>query len=221
MEEIVLEANRRKVVGKQVNSLRRAGRLPAILYGRHIDSLPIVLDAKTASRVLEGLSPSALVVLEVDGERHYALVREKQRNVIRGTLRHVDFQAVSLEEKVRASVAIDLVGESPAVENFIGILVTNVEQLEVESLPRELPERIEVDVSGLKEIGDAIYVRELNLSEAVTVMAEPDDVIVVVTQPEAELVEEEEEEEVEEVYAEGAEPEVIERGKREEAEEEE
>ena len=219
MEEIVLEANRRKIVGKKVNSLRREGKLPAVLYGRHIESMPIVLNAKVASRLLEGLSPSALVVLDVDGDQHYALVREKQRNVIRGNLKHVDFQAVSLEEKVRASVAIDLVGESPAAENFIGILVTNVEQLDVESLPRELPERIEVDVSNLRDIGDAIYVRDLNLPESVTVMAEPDDVIVVVTAPEAELAaEEEEEEEVEEVYAEGAEPEVIEHGKREEEE---
>ena len=216
MEDIVLKASRRVVVGKQVNTLRRSGQLPAVLYGRHVDTMAIVLDMKEASRVLEKLSSSALIVIELDGQRHLALVRERQRNPILGSLRHVDFQALSLTEKVRANVSIHLIGESPAVETYFGILVTSMEQLEVESLPRALPERIDVDVSGLAEIGDAIHVRDLVLAEGVEFLEDPDGVIVVVTAP---IAEEVIEEEVEEAVT-GVEPEVIERGKREEEDEE-
>jgi large subunit ribosomal protein L25 len=219
MEEIVVQADRRKLIGKQVKALRREGKLPAVMYGKHVETTPIVIDLREAGKTLSGLSPSALIQIQLDGDEFYALVREKQRDVLLGTLTHVDFQAVSLTETVRAEVAIDLVGDSPAIREIGGLLVTNVEQLDVEALPRDLPERIEVDVSSLGAIGDAIYVRDLSLPESVTVFAEPDDVIVVVTLP-AEEPEPEEEVEVEEELLEGMEPEVIERVRGEKVEEE-
>lgn len=219
MEEIVIQANRRKLIGKQVKALRREAKLPAVMYGKQVDTIPIVIDLKEAGKSLSGLSPSALIQIQLDGDEFLALVREKQRDVLLGTLTHVDFQAVSLTETVRAEVAIDLIGDSPAIREIGGLLVTNVERLDVEALPRDLPERIEVDVSKLETIGDAIYVRDLSLPESVTVFAEPDDVIVVVTLP-AEEPEPEEEVEVEEELLEGMEPEVIERGRGEEVEEE-
>jgi large subunit ribosomal protein L25 len=214
MEEVVVKADRRTVVGKQVSALRRAGKLPAVLYGRHIDPMPISLDLKESTRILDRLSPSALILIKMDGEQHYALVRDKQRNLLLGSLRHVDFLAVSLTEKVRSSVSIQLTGESPAVEELSGILVLNIEELEVEALPRDLPERIVVDISGLKEIGDTIFVREISLPAGIEVLSDPDEAVVLVTQP---VIEEEiEEEKVEEGEAE---PEVIEKGRREEEEE--
>ncbi len=217
MEEIVINANRREIVGKRTKVLRREGILPAVMYGRHIETQPLSLDHNETSRILEGLSPSALIVLQVDGEQHYVLVREKQRDVIRGSLLHVDFQDVLLTEKARSNVTIHLTGISPAVRDLGGILVQNLEQLDVEALPRDLPEYIDVDISALQEIGDAVYVRELHLLGEVDILAELDDLIVVVTLPAAEA-EVEEEEEAEEEILEGAEPEVIERGKREEEE---
>ena len=214
MEEVVVKADRRTVVGKQVSALRRAGKLPAVLYGRHIDPMPISLDLKESTRILDRLSPSALILIKMDGEQHYALVRDKQRNLLLGSLRHVDFLAVSLTEKVRSSVSIQLTGESPAVEELSGILVLNIEELEVEALPRALPERIVVDISGLKEIGDTIFVREISLPAGIEVLSDPDEAVVLVTQP---VIEEEiEKEEIEEGEAE---PEVIEKGRREEEEE--
>ncbi len=220
MEEIVIRANRRELIGKQVKALRREGRLPGVMYGKHVDTVPIVMDHREASKTLEGLSPSTLIQIQLDGGEYYALVREKQRDIILGSLTHIDFQAVSLTETVRAEVAIDLIGDSSVIRELGGILVTNVEQLDVEALPRDLPERIEVDVSHLENIGDAVYVRDLSLPESVTVFAEPDDVIVVVTLP-AEEPEPEEEVEVEEELLEEMEPEVIERVRKEVEEEEE
>ncbi len=213
MEEIVLQAKKRDVIGKQVKALRRQGGLPAILYGS-IDPLAITLDAHNAERVLQSVTSSHLITVDVEGSPHSVLVRERQRNPLTGHLIHVDFQVVSLTKKLHASVLLDLVGEAPAVKEHSGVLVTGLESLDVECFPRDLPERITVDLSVLKEIGDAIYMRDLNIPEAVEVFEDPDEMVILVTAPEAEPVEEEEEA----VEAE-EEPEVIERGKKEEEEE--
>ncbi len=209
MEKVVLKAKKRDVVGKQVRALRRAGELPAVLYGRHIKPLNIALDAHSATQILAKLTSSSLVTVEVDGNGYPALVREKQRNFIKNTLLHVDFLAVSLTEKINANVSIQLEGVAPAVKDFNAILVPGLTELEVECLPTDLPERIVVDISGLKEIGDGLYVRDLIISDKVEVLNDPDELIVVATAMAAEEVE---------AAAEGetVEPEVIEKGKKEE-----
>lgn len=208
MTEVVLKAEYRNIKGKQVKALRRAGKLPAVMYGKQIEPVSIMLDFRQANLVLDKISQSTLIILDLDGKQHYVLVRDKQRDVLRGNLTHVDFQVVSLTERVRANVAIHLEGESPAVEELGGILVQNLEEVDIEALPRDLPERVDVDVSVLKEIGDAIHVRDLALPEGMIVYTDPDEIVAVVTSPEAEEVVEE--------LKEGVEPEVIERGKKEE-----
>ena len=210
MKEIVLDAKRRDVVGKQVKALRRAGRLPAVLYSRHLMPILITLDMRVTSRVLPTITSSHLVVVDVEGERHTTLVREKQRDPVTSSLLHVDFQVLSMTEKLRTTVVIVLEGEAPAAKNFNGVLVTGQTELEVECLPRDLPERIRVDVSGLIEIGNSIHVRDLVLPPTVEVLTDLDDLVVLVTAQSAE-----EKEEV--VAVEGAaEPEVIEKIKKEE-----
>ena len=218
MEEVVFQANRREVTGKKVKALRRDGMLPAVVYGHNIEPISISLDMRDAMRTLDSISPSALVVLDIDGEKHYTLVRDKQRNPVRRSIIHIDFQAVSLTETVRADVNIDIFGEAPAVEAYLAIVVPSLEQLSIESLPTDLPDKIDVDISGLSEIGDSILVGDLIIPDGIQVMNDPDDVVVVVIAQAAEEVEEVEEEEVE--LEEGAEPEVLERGKGEEEEEE-
>jgi large subunit ribosomal protein L25 len=218
MEEIVLHAKKRDKIGKRVKALRREGGLPAIIYGGSIDPTPITLDARDASRVLSGVTSSHMIAVDVDGERLNVLVRERQREPILGSLLHVDFLAVSLTETLRANVMIELVGDAPAVKEFGFILVSGVEALEVESLPQNLPERVLVDISKLSEIGDAIYVRDIELASEVEVLTDPEEMVALVTAPAAEEAEEEVEEEEIEYGEEG--PEVIERGKAEEEEEE-
>jgi large subunit ribosomal protein L25 len=214
MAKVVLKATRRNVTGKKVGALRRAGQLPAVMYGHHFDPTPITLDLHEATKVLGGLKPSALVTIELDGAQHAALIREKQRDFIKGTLLHVDFQVVSLTEKIRADVSLEFVGEAPAVRDFNGVLITNLEEVEVSCLPQDLPEKIVVDISGLAHIGDAIYVRDLAFPPNVECLEDPDEIVAVITGGA-----EEEMAEGEEVGL--AEPEVIERGKKEEEVEEE
>lgn len=207
MESIELKATHRNVIGKQVRALRREGKLPGVIYGHHIASMAILLDLRDTSRSLAGLAPSALVTVDVDGDKHMTLVREKQRDPISGTLTHVDFLAVSSEEKLRTKVYLNLAGVAPAVKTYNAIQVAGADELEVECLPRDLPERIEVDITRLAEIGDSVYVRDLQLSDKIRILTDPDTMIVLITPPEMEEGGEE---------AASAEPEVIEKGKKEE-----
>lgn len=207
MEEIVLQAESRNIVGKQVKALRREGRLPAIIYGRGYSPITITLDLHEAGKVFPSITSSQLLTVKVDGKAHTTLVKEKQRHPVSGELIHVDFLEISLTEKLRVNVVIQLEGDSPAVKNYNAVLVAGQEELYIEAYPRDLPERIIVDVSTLVEIGDTIHVRDLVLPAAVEVMSDPDEMVVVATAPAAEEV-------VEEVSA--IEPEVLERGKKEE-----
>lgn len=217
MEEVVLKANLRTLLGKQVKAIRREGKLPAVIYGHHIEPISIVLDQREAVKSLAGLAPSALVTVDVDGTTHKALVREKQRNKISGMLLHVDFLAVSMTEKLRSQVYLEIVGLAPAIKDFSGVLVTGFDEVEVECLPQDLPERIVVNVSGLAKIGDGIYVRDLAVPAGVKILEEPDTMVALIAAQAAV------EEEVVPVVEEGIEeePEVVEHGKKEEEEEEE
>lgn len=209
MDKIVLMAKKRDVLGKQVKAYRREGRLPAVVYGRGIDPIPVILDYRETIHILPSLTSSQLVVVEVDGEQHMSLVREKQRHPVSGALLHVDFQRVSMTERLRARVMLELIGESPAVKNLNGVLVTVQEEVEVECLPSDLPEKITVSISELNNIGDSIHVRDLVLPKDIEILSDPGDIIVVVTAQAAEEV-------TEEAAVTGEEPEVIERGKKEE-----
>ncbi len=213
MEKIVLKAEKRNVVGKQVRALRRTGKLPAVIYGHRIDPMAIMLDAHESNLILSRASSTALVNIQVDSKEYPCLVREKQRNFIKGGLIHVDFQAVSLTEKISAMVGIELDGESPAAKNFGATLIQNLTEIEVEALPTDLPERYVVDVSKLAEVGDSLLVKDLEVSDKVEILTDLDEVIVVATAPRVS----EEAEEAEAVAEE--EPKVIERGKKEEEEE--
>lgn len=214
MEEIVIKAEKRDVLGKQVRALRRDGKLPAVLYGPHIESQAIMMDFRETNRLLSGLTSSHLIIVELDGEKHTTLIKEKQRHPVRGTIQHIDFRAVSMTEKLKTTVIIELVGDAPAVKELNGVIVNGQEYLEVECLPKYLPERIFVDITSLTKIGDSIHIGDVKAPENVEILSNPADLVVLVTAPAAEEVAEV----VEEVA--GEEPEVIEKGKKEEEEEE-
>jgi len=181
MEKVVLKATRRDVVGKQVKALRREGKLPAVIYGRHTDPININLEAHGAQIALTRLTSSSLVTIDVEGTEHLALVREKQRNYIKNTLLHVDFMAVSLTEKLRTTVPVHFIGTSLAVKDYNAVMVHNLEEIEVECLPTDLPERIDVDISSLNRPGEGIRLRDVHVSDKVRLLADPDTMIAVAT----------------------------------------
>lgn len=211
MEKMLINAQLRTVFGKKVGALRRQGFVPGVIYGHKTDPIAVLMNARELARFLMNVTPSSIVTVSIDGKEYTALVRELQRNYIRNEVIHVDFQEVSMKEKIRARIFIGLTGVAPAVKAFDGIVLHEREWIEVEALPADLPERIHVDLSSLENIGDSIRVSDLNLGDKITVHAEADDVIVSISGVKAEAVEETEE-------AAGDEPEVVEKGKKEEDE---
>jgi large subunit ribosomal protein L25 len=220
MDIVVLKATARTLTGRHVRALRRSGQLPGVIYGHNVEPVSISLDARDAAKVLARLSSSSLVTVDVDGKEYPSLVREKQMNFIKRNLIHVDFQVVSLTEKIRANVGIVLTGNSIAVKDFNAMLINGLTELEVEAFPQDLPERVVVDIGALAKIGDAIHVKDITLSDKVTILSAPDEMIVLATAPAKEEVEEVVTPEAA-VVAEGTEPDVIEKGKKEEEEEKE
>jgi large subunit ribosomal protein L25 len=181
MENVTIKAEKRDVIGKQVKAMRRAGKLPAVIYGRHTDPINVSLDAHSASLILGKLTSSSLVTIDLDGKEYPALVRERQRDYIKNRLLHVDFLTVSLTETLRASVAVNLVGVSTAVKDYNAVLVTNLQSLEVECLPADLPERIDIDIAVLARPGDGIRVRDVKVSDKVRLLDDPDTMVAVAT----------------------------------------
>jgi large subunit ribosomal protein L25 len=220
MDNVILKATARTRTGRHVRALRRSGQLPGIIYGHNVEPVPISMDAREAAKLLGRLSSSTLVTVDVDGKQYPSLVREKQMNYIKRNLIHVDFQVVSLTEKIHANVGILLIGNSLAVKDFNAMLINGLTELEVEAYPQDLPERVEVDISSLAKIGDAIHVKDIILSDKVTILSSADEMVVLATAPAKEEVEEVVTPEAV-VVEEGAEPEIIEKGKKEEEEKEE
>jgi large subunit ribosomal protein L25 len=213
--ETKLIATPRSITGKQVSALRREGVLPAVVYGRHIDPQPISLNLRDATLSMRGLPSSALIQLEVGSDKHTVLVRDKQYHVLKGNLIHIDFQAVSMTEKLVTNVPVRVHGHAPVLDEYDAMVMTELSELEVEALPGDLPEYIDVDVSSIIELGDTITVAQLSLGDKVDVRHEEDEVIVIAISIAAAPEEEEEIEETE------LEPELITRGKVEDGEEEE
>ncbi len=216
MEKVVLKASKREVSGKQVKALRREGKLPGVIYGRHTEPVSIVMDAHSANMALAKVGSSTLVTLDVDGKEYPALVRERQRNYIKGGLIHVDFLAVSLTEKIRAEIRIELTGLSLAVKDYNAVLVTGLHTLSVECLPTDLPESIVVDIAPLTKPGDGLHVRDVKVDDNIRVLDDPDEMVVIATFAK---IEEEAPVAAEGAVAaaEAAEPELsVERGKKEE-----
>ena len=218
MEKVLLKAEKRTITGKKVKNIRLMGKVPAVIYGGKLKSLPISLDKRETTNILNKVSGSTILTVDIEGEEHAALVREIQQDYIKGELLHVDFLAVSLKEKLRTNVSVSLVGVAPVLEEYSALIVSGLDQIEVECFPQDLPEVIEVDVSILEELGAAIYLKDIATIENVEFLSDPEELIAVASSIKEEVEEVIEEEELLEEFEEGAEPEDIEHGKKEDEE---
>jgi large subunit ribosomal protein L25 len=185
MKEFVLKAKPRERVGKEhAKKLRRNGFIPAVVYGQRAASLPLEIEAKSFQTLLRGgLGENVLVTLSIsdgeDGEKK-VLIREIQRDPVKGNIVHLDFHEVSLTKKLSIQVPIHLLGMPEGVKEG-GILQHVLRELEVQCLPTAIPEKIEVDVNHLK-IGDSIHVSDLQLVN-VEIVSDPQSSIVSVVPP--------------------------------------
>ena len=165
--------------GRGVRALRRAGRLPAVVYGHRVDAVSVAVDGRDFLKAFQKVGRNQLLDLQLGAEPpRKALVREVQRNPRDGNLLHVDFYQVNLTEKIESEVPIEFEGEIEIVVKGEADLLRGLHQLRVEALPTDLPPAITVDISGLKEVDDEIRVKDLKLPVGVEVLDDPEDLIV-------------------------------------------
>ncbi len=216
MSELELKAKVRSAIGKGLYALRTSGKIPAVLYGPGVEAVPIELEAKAATQMLNGLTGSTLIKLMVDQKAYSVLLRDIQRDSIRRTILHADFYAVPTDRAIRVRVPLHFTGVSAAVRDFSGILVPVLNDLEVECLPKDLVSGISVELAPLEKIGDSIAIKDLALPPGIHVLMDTNETVVTVT---AQMAEEEVVAPV--AAAVPGEVEVIEKGKKlEEGEEE-
>ncbi|MCK4800980.1 MAG: 50S ribosomal protein L25, partial [Anaerolineales bacterium] len=144
---------------------------------------PIILDTNAVRQTLKMTGSNTLITLKIGKKEYLTLVREVQREVIIRDLLHIDFQAVSLEESITTSVPIVVEGEAPAVKELNALLVSSLDELQIEALAKDLPDIISVDVSELFEIGDNIRVKDLIIPGDVKILDDPEETVIVVAAP--------------------------------------
>ncbi len=214
MQSLTLSAHKRKEVGKGVaRGLRRKGFIPAVIY-KGGSSMPIQLPAKEFLHFISKTAGEQVVVnLDLSDETRQALLKDYQVDPIMGTLLHADFQEISATESIRVMVHIVISGEAIGVKRDNGILQYGLRDVEIECLPNNIPGHIDIDVSNMG-IGQSIHVSDLKLGEGVRILTDPDELIVTVTALKGEAVAA-----TAEAVSEAAEPEIIKKGKKTEAEE--
>ena len=207
-KELVVEA--RQVTGKKVAALRRAGILPGNIFGKGIESESIQLPTELLASTIKAAVANEVIDLKVgSGTARPVVIHKISRNPLNGSYLHADFYQVQLREKMHADVPLHFIGESIAVDTYNGVLLTTLEHVQVEALPLDLPSHIEVDVSVIKELEGAIHVGALRVPAGVTILTDPEVMVVKVASPRVEEGEEPEaaaEGETPTAEAEGEEP---------------
>jgi len=218
MEGLKLEADKRDILGKKTRFLRREGITPAHLFGHGLESQALQCDTAKLNKLIARAGRTRLVSLGVKGDKEprSVFIREIQRDPRTGELLHVDLFQVRKAEKIKVDVPIILVGEAPIMKTKGYTLIHSLTSLSIECLPDKLPPQIEVDLSPLEEVGQAIHVSDITLSPDITLHTDLEQMVVKVTEARVEV------EEVpvpEEVAAEAEGEAVAEEGAEEKAEE--
>ena len=200
MDVPTLKLDRRTLTGKKVRRLRRAGVIPVHVYGAGIEPASLQVDDSTLNRLLPQVGSNIPVSVEYEGqdEENICFVREIQRHPVSETVIHVDFLRVDITRTVAAEVPITLVGTAPAVSQMAGTMLQNIQSLSIEALPMDMPAQVSVDVSVIVDFDVTLAVGDVEVPGNVTVLNDPEDVIVRVAPPRLEVEIEEEGEELEE-----------------------
>src|SRR5881396_3176881 len=187
-QTVSLSASPRQATGKgAARQARFRGRVPAVIYGHGRDTQPLELEAKALEKALQGVEPASTIIdLAVDGKTVKTLIREIQRHPIRPDIIHVDFYEIHATEKVKLKVPVHLVGNPDGVRNAGGVLDQVTREVEIEVLPENIPDRVELDVNALK-IGDSLHVRDLSIPNA-KILTDAELTIATVVPPRAEEV---------------------------------
>ncbi|MBI4117449.1 MAG: 50S ribosomal protein L25 [Parcubacteria group bacterium] len=189
MEKIELQAEKRESVGKGLNSLRKEGLLPSVVYGHNFEAGAIQIKYADFEKAFKKAGESTLINLKIGAEIEPAVIKDVQKDPITDKIIHVDFYKVNLKEKIKAKIPLVFIGESEAVKAG-GILIKTASELEVEALPQDLPHELQVDISRLQNIGDHILIKDVSVSDKIKIEANLEDVVALIQAPREEVVEE-------------------------------
>ncbi|MBN1778906.1 MAG: 50S ribosomal protein L25 [Candidatus Buchananbacteria bacterium] len=181
MENLSLNAKVREVAGKDNQQLRDQAQIPAVIYGHGIKNVNLSVDYSAFDKVYNQAGESTLVDLIVDGKEPVkVIIADVQLDSVTNKIIHIDFHQVRMDEKITADVELKFIGEAPAVKNLGCILVTQLNELEVECLPTDLVHEIEIDLSSLQQPDDMIHVSQIQAPKGVEILNQPDAVIAMV-----------------------------------------
>jgi len=183
----------RAVTGKAVKRLRREGTIPGNIYGRGLESVAVQLPWSRAREMLNAHGRNTLIEVALDGgEARPVVVRDIDRHPVTGEVQHIDFFQVDLTRAIQAAVPIHFTGEAPAVHTFGGVFVQALDVVNVEALPTEMPEAIEVSIESLEELDQSLSVADIVVPSGVTILTDPEQAIAQIARPRLEVEEEEE-----------------------------
>jgi large subunit ribosomal protein L25 len=188
MTKYVLNAQKRDLIGSKVKNLRKSGITPAVVFGKSVESLALAVNAVEFLKVYRQAGETSLIWLKVDGEtkERPTLIKSMAFGPVKNEVLNIDFHQVNLKEKVTAFVPVELIGESELIHSGQAILSQNLNEIEVECLPTDIPEKFEIDTALLKEIGDSLKVSDLKASSEVEIITDLDSIVVSLSEPQKE-----------------------------------
>lgn len=190
MTKYTLTASKRSLFGKKLNKLRRQGVLPANIFGKNVESLSIQVSNTQFEKIYKQAGETGIVYITVEGEtkERPTLISNYTLDPITDRSLHVDFYQVNLKEKVTAFVPVEIVGESELVKSGAAVVNTLLNEIEIEALPTDIPEAFKFDISTLKEVGDTLKISSMTPVLGVEIQADPEQVVVALSEPEKEEV---------------------------------
>lgn len=188
MQSVNIEAAIRKPGKSAAQKLKEEGYIPAILYGKGMESIPLAIQNNKLREIMQKHGRNVLLNVIVNGSTHNAIIKEIQGNTLKGNVVHVDFQRVSMYDAIESTVPLKFEGIG-VVESRGGIVQHQVWEINVKSLPDKMPEEITIDLSNLK-IGDTLYIKDVAVPEGIEKIDDPDEVVLSVLAPKAAEAEE-------------------------------
>ncbi len=167
-KKISLSVQPRKVVGRKVKTLRRQGFIPANIFGKKIKSANIQVNHDEFKKIYDTAGETNIVYINLTGEtkERPVLITNIHSNPVTGSFLHIDFHQIDLSQKVTASIPLTLVGTAPAEDEKGAVIVQVLNEIEIEALPTDLPDALEVDLSSLKEFGDSVSVKDIKIDSS-------------------------------------------------------
>ncbi|MFA4890570.1 MAG: 50S ribosomal protein L25 [Candidatus Paceibacterota bacterium] len=187
-----LKTESRNVFGKKLKSNRAEGKLPAVLYGKGIETSPLFVSLKDFKKIWKDAGESTIINLENENDKKPVgvIIHEVSVDPVKDALLHVDFYKVEMNKPIRAAVSLVFEGVSPAIKELGGVLVKVLREIEIEALPKNLPHEIKVDISKLTELGSQIAVGDLEVADGVKILLKKEEIVAIAEAPREEKEEE-------------------------------